>query len=344
MAVTIEGEVTGSIGTGGGTVTIPGTPQENDIVLLSRVCDNALDAATISEVGYNEIAQDPANSNPGRSVAWKRMGASPDSSITVGGEGTFAQSYICRLYRDVDTSTAVDNTPAHSSGASGTPDCASYTTITNGARRVLIGFLDDDSVTATEAPTGYGSLATSNNTGRSLMQAERDEATAGADDPGLWTTAGNDEWYAIHFAWRPATGGGGVTGTIAQTLPKPTQAASGVEIITGTAAQTLPKLTQAASGTAIQDATGEIAQTLPGLEQAAEGTVTAEGVAGSIAQTLPRIIQAAAGTALVAVTGTIDQILPKLRQAASGTGGDGGGGEAPATHRFLVNAGTLMCR
>jgi hypothetical protein len=136
----------------------------------------------------------------------------------------------------------------------------------------------------------------------------------------------------------------GVTGTIAQTLPKPTQAASGAERITGTGAQTLPKLTQAASGTAIQDATGEIAQTLPRLEQAAEGTVTAEGVAGSIAQTLPRIIQAAAGTALVAVTGTIDQILPKLRQAASGTGGDGGGGEAPATHRFLVNAGTLMCR
>lgn len=89
--------------------------------------------------------------------------------------------------------------------------------------------------------------------------------------------------------------------------------------VTGTIAQTLPKVTQAATGTAILDASGTVAQTLPKVTQAAAGTVTSDGVAGAIAQTLPKVTQAATGTVILDVTGTIAQILPMVTQAASGT-------------------------
>jgi len=117
------------------------------------------------------------------------------------------------------------------------------------------------------------------------------------------------------FALYIASAVGSPTGTIAQTLPSLTQAASGKETFTGTAVQTLPSLTQAASGTTTSLVTGTAAQTLPSLAQAASGK---EVFTGTAAQTLPSLTQAAAGTSFENATGTVAQTLPSLAQSATG--------------------------
>lgn len=152
-----------------------------------------------------------------------------------------------------------------------------------------------------------------------------------------------------------------VTGTVAQTLPKLGQSASGAEIISGTGAQTLPKLAQAAAGSTTSLASGAAAQTLPRLQQSAAGKET---IAGSVAATLPRLTQAASGLERIdgsaaqtipniqqalagseISSGAVTQTLPRLQQ--SGTGTAGGPPPPPAessVHRMLINTGTLMTR
>lgn len=103
-----------------------------------------------------------------------------------------------------------------------------------------------------------------------------------------------------------------VSGTAAQTLMAPKQAAAGKVSAKGTIVQTLSRLTQAALGSSARD--GTIVQTLGRLTQAAAGTVV--GYKGAIAQTLGRLTQSALGG--TGPSGTIAQTLQPMTQAAVG--------------------------
>lgn len=198
--------------------TLPGTEAENDIVIVALASDDAygadvgLDGGGIETSDYTALHA-TTSGVPGRQAGWKRLTATPDSVVTISSHGALGAGLI-RTWRGADTTTAIDNFTGSATGSSGDPDPPSRATVTDGAVRIVIGFLDDDDSTVSAAPTDFTGLHSQNTGGGSstvgatVMSAYKVEATAGTVDPGAFTASGDDQWAAIHFALRPAAEGG----------------------------------------------------------------------------------------------------------------------------------------
>jgi hypothetical protein len=193
------------------TTTLPGGAlQENDIVVALLACHEQINVVAgdfgIKSSGYTDIVLKGSGS-PGVQLAYKRMGASPDSSIDTYQLQSDDGVLLLATYRGVDTTTAIDAAVQQATGASGDPNAPSYTTVTDGAVRILVGVLDADQDVLT-APAGFGNLLTEfaflAPTGCAAGMVDKTEATAGALDPAAFGSAGDDAWWAAHFALRPA--------------------------------------------------------------------------------------------------------------------------------------------
>jgi hypothetical protein len=193
-------------------VTLPGSPQENDIVIFAHCSDSAVTPG-VQTSGYTDIMTDHAALNPGHESGYKIMGATPDTVVTFQQASTAAGEYtagVLQVWRDVDTGTPIDATPTTASNTTGMPDAPSYTTVTDGALVFAIGFLDDDNDAANvTVPSGYSNLLAHDNTAQApdnatSMIASKELASAGAEDPAAFGGLGTDNWYAVTFALRPA--------------------------------------------------------------------------------------------------------------------------------------------
>ena len=183
--------------------------QENDIVIYFGGQDTA--GAPALPTGYSALATTTSNSADSRS-AYKRMGASPDSSVS-GLTSTLTCGHLAVVFRGVHTTTAIDQTTTTAvSSTNGDPNSPSIDTVTDGAMVVTCAFLDDDIATVSGL-SGY-TLVTfggnnqyqvgSSGSGGTLMAAYLLKATAGTEDPGTFTTSGADAWSAHTIALRPA--------------------------------------------------------------------------------------------------------------------------------------------
>jgi len=190
-------------------MTLPGTPAQNDIVVVVLASDFR-DGHAIAEADYNTLN---SNQDPGCTIAWKRQGASPDTAVTIGAAGGAGRvaSAIAVVYRGVDTVTAMDAADVDSNAASGDPDCGSLTTVTDGAVRVICAAVEAEEFDDTAAaPSGFGNLVAKDTVdqgifGATALTADKTEATAGALDPAAFTGgAGTGAWRATHLALRPA--------------------------------------------------------------------------------------------------------------------------------------------
>lgn len=153
-----------------------------------------------------------------------------------------------------------------------------------------------------------------------------------------------------HF-WTTISGSGS-SGSITDTLPKPTDAATGGTVSQGPIADTLPAFTDAASGGTVASgaatdslpsmtdaATGDlpieggITDTLPSLSDLASGGTVAEGQA---TDTLPSVSDSASGG--TTTSGDITETLPKLTDSATGTQGDVASGSISDTLPSMSDA------
>ena len=212
MAITREGQAAYAleIGTGSESLSLPGTVLEGDIVRIALACDRSFGATNkILTSGYEAI-YDLGTFYPELSVQYKRMGSTPDSSVLIEQLVDRKITVNIRVFRGVDTTTAIDATPTYTSGGSGSPNAPSFTSVTNGALHEIIGGIDDDDVTGGGAPSGWDDYfvsdtgQSSTTDGASVQSALKLMATAGSEDPGAFS-GGDDEWEAVHYAWRPAT-------------------------------------------------------------------------------------------------------------------------------------------
>ena len=191
-----------------GTLTLPTNLVENDVVIVAVGCDNSLPSITSS--GWTTItsaSNSPAAGDTFYLLAYKRMGATPDASVSVSGVSV-ASNALAMCYRNVHTDI-FDTTFVSTNGATGAPNPPAITTVTAGDMVVAFGFLDDDSVSAFTPPTGYANI-----TGISTGAAGSAFATSAANkliylpstvDPAAFTlTGGNDAWSAVTIALKPA--------------------------------------------------------------------------------------------------------------------------------------------
>lgn len=207
------------IGSGSESISLPGTPAADDIVLITLAGDEAIPDPTVAgtggiseAAGYTNILHDPANSNPGTHIAYKRMGGSPDTTVSIH-QTTKKQAGVIYLIRGVDPTTALDvaATTATQTGADGAPDPPSITPTNDNCLIVICGTVDDDDVASgVTAPSGYDNLIASDcaaggpdSSGATAMMAAKILGTAGATDPAAFSlAAGADRWAAATIAFR----------------------------------------------------------------------------------------------------------------------------------------------
>ena len=184
------------------TITLPTGLLQNDIVVIASMSDDT--AQNLPNTSWIDIQNGTSNTVRYR-WSYKRMGATPDTTATNLSSSSVA---IAFAFRGVATSGEFDVvTPATATNTTGLPNPPSITPVTNGAMVVVVGFLDDDIITAT-APTDF-TLARSANygsagNGGTVMAAYRLKSTAGTENAGVFGGGGDDAWVAGTLAFKPA--------------------------------------------------------------------------------------------------------------------------------------------
>ena len=217
MAITFVDQSTFTVAAGAGEVSqaLPVSLQ-NDIVLIVLAADTMNEGAGNDGIvgqGYTSIVG-PTGTAPGRQIAYKRMGATPDTSVTIDQEAAVIMAGLCQIWRGVDTTTAEDATSTAASGTSANPDSPAIITVTANALVLSISMLDDDDATVTTYPSGYTNTLSKNTgqgsttVGATVSIASTIRASAGSEDPGAYTMSSSDAWFANSVAFRPA---GGIT-------------------------------------------------------------------------------------------------------------------------------------
>jgi hypothetical protein len=215
-------------GNGDMTLTLP-TTQENDLVIITYAIGDAdglefdMDAAGfLSGVGFTEIVDTTVNSADANEidlgVYWKIMGATPDTSVTIDGQGGNDTSVpaVCMVFRGVDTTNPMDVIPVSTQGSDTmhpNPPSINHNN-PSGIWTVIAGASGHNIGSGTFTfPTGY----TTNPVYRT--HADTSDATVGMgyrlsgvsdpEDPGVMTHSGTDNtgysWAAATIALRPAT-------------------------------------------------------------------------------------------------------------------------------------------
>lgn len=213
MAISLVGTASGGNTDGADvTISLPAGMAQNDIVLVTggHANTNPSNAAAVSTGGYTQLLEEHHLNACGMVAAYKRMGASPDTSVTcVGGaNASSAVAYTVMVFRGVDTSTAIDATTTSANGGSSQPNSPSITTVSDGAA-VISAFVQryDGAITA---PTGYGDAVTVARTDTDKCcagSAWKAVATAGAENPPQWTASSFLFWIAFSIALKPAESG-----------------------------------------------------------------------------------------------------------------------------------------
>lgn len=205
--------VTGTTSQSGGTMTLSGI-QSGDVVLLFGATDSGdmsnTDPSGWSEGTTNSTGAQPNNDNvPDTSFYYIVSSGTSVSANNLTDPGSGAV-YVMMAFRGVNTTTVFNTTTQESGGATGNPDSPSITTTTNGCMIVSVGFLDDDdSASSATAPSGYTlgpteDTGANNGSGATIMTAYLLQSTAGAVNPGAFSSSGNDEWKAYTIALNPA--------------------------------------------------------------------------------------------------------------------------------------------
>jgi hypothetical protein len=268
MAISLVGTASGTAASGGDvTITLP-TCLQDDLVCVFGGHGRTSNNAGVSTSGYTENT-DLATS--ARTVfSYKKMESSPDTSVTcIGSTNTDdATVYVVMVFRGVDTTTPIDatTTTASSFGAGGSPNPPSITTVTDGAAVIAVGHqsVDDSTITA---PSGYGNLvnATQSETlSTSVGAAWVAKATAGAENPGSFSTWDTFQaWQALTVALRPAGpgtfGDGALSATGTNTTSFVPGPAQGVASATGTGTMAMVGQALAASGAFSMTGAGTLA-------------------------------------------------------------------------------------
>jgi hypothetical protein len=222
MAITLVGTASGgNISGNNAIITLPAGMAQDDIVLVIGGTGNDGTPAAVTTSGYTSL-DTSASSQVDLNASWKRMGVSPDTTVTCNGGGNAADAvaYVAMVFRGIDTTTAIDATTITNSGT-GDPNSNSITTVTNGAA-VVTCFISEDTSSPITAPTGYGDKVDEERSDANPVQvgaAWKAVATAGAENPIPWNTsfAAGANYIAYTIALRPAIATTAVDGVFSAT-------------------------------------------------------------------------------------------------------------------------------
>lgn len=212
MAISLVGTTKGSAANGANVdIDLTGLSlAQNDLVVVMGGFSNAGNSG-VSTSGYTEPVDIGDTVTMSLSVAYKLMGASPDTSVTCLGSGDTldATSYVVMAFRGVDTSSPLDATSVAAAGVSGAVNSPSITTVTDGAAVISCGIQTASDSTVTP-PSGYGNAVVQNQSDSfscTAMAAWKQISPAGAENPAAWADIASSTWVAASVALRPSSAG-----------------------------------------------------------------------------------------------------------------------------------------
>lgn len=175
---------------------------EGDVVFVHGGCSGA--GAVTLPGGYT-LAFDSTTND----VGYKRMGASPDTSLTVTGTGTATQVTVgvCVVLTGVDAASPLDVAATSATATSTNPDNPSITPVTDNAWVLAFFFASGLLDAAVTAPSGYSNQVdtTADDTADATVGCATKQITPpAAEDPASWTNVGSSTWRAVSVAVRPA--------------------------------------------------------------------------------------------------------------------------------------------
>ena len=162
-----------------------------------------------TELTTNNTSAQPDNDNVPDTMAYYRFATGTSESVTGLRDPNSGAVYVMMAFRNVNTTTPLNTTSQEATAGSGDPNSPSITTTANGCMIVSVGFLDDDdSASGTTAPSGYTlgptqDTGANNGSGATIMTAYLLQSTAGAVNPGGFSTPGDDAWKAYTIALNP---------------------------------------------------------------------------------------------------------------------------------------------
>ena len=206
LTTDLSGGIGGSLAEGDVVIAVSATGAAASRTL--SITDGTTDYTLI---GGGQLYINSATYDASMRVAYKRMGATPDTTVVFGPSGNTAEAQTVAVYvlRGVDPDTLLDVAVETASGdGAATPDPPSITPESPGAVVIAIGA----AALATGATFGSsdlsGFLTISQNDNRdSVLGIGYAEWTSGAFDPAQWTGSGatNSSWVAMTLALRPAS-------------------------------------------------------------------------------------------------------------------------------------------
>jgi len=199
-------------------VSLP-TCQENDIVLVfnSGSTTNESQSLGVTTSGYTKISdlyvEGTDNLDQNMAISWKRMGSTPDTSVTctaLQGSADYYTLAVIYILRGVSTADILDVAIVTATGTAGTsiPNPPAITPVTAGAMIVICGSSISSDWSTTE-PTGYSNPWYNNTSGgntNTLVVASKLWGGSGEENPDPWTgwTEGTHKtWIAATLAIAP---------------------------------------------------------------------------------------------------------------------------------------------
>lgn len=194
---------------------IASAPAENDVVIVHYGI-GTLANRNPAVTGYTSIASihfDGASRDVNLAIAWKAMGATPDTTVSVTATNSSGSMSIVlvEVWRGVNTTTPMDATPTTDSG-DGTvlPNPASITPVTSGAKVVACGVGSHTAGAVNFSSSDLSNVYAGNNDGTNdvSMLCGSVDWTSGAVDPAAFTFGASDSSgycrTAVTYALKPA--------------------------------------------------------------------------------------------------------------------------------------------
>jgi hypothetical protein len=199
-AITLVGTNSDESGT---THSLPSGLLENDIVIVGYSTYHSSYGGSAPPSGWTLISNRNYWGANTTIVYYKKMGSTPDTTVTMGGPGADYMSVVSMAFRGVDTTTPFDASATDTQASSGMPNPPAITTVTSGSAIVAFGGIRYDQFVPT-VPSGFDDIVYDyggNANSTAMMACDLDSTrTPGAVDPGAFGGGYSDAWTATTIA------------------------------------------------------------------------------------------------------------------------------------------------
>ncbi len=182
----------------GNSITLTGI-ESGDLVLFFSAADSDNQATPSS--GWTAIpglgTQPDNDGNPDSAAFYK---FSEGTSLTASGLNDNDTTAMLIAFRGVNSDQPFSVNSVESTGTSGMPNPPSITTVDDECMIVAVGLIDDDQFVGTQAPSGYSLAISEYGNSCTIMSAYKAQTSAGSENPGAFSGAGDDFYKAQTIA------------------------------------------------------------------------------------------------------------------------------------------------